>query len=84
MAPWADQPFALIPVKSLKSSSDDAKYMASEMALAHNGLLRTLNSIYNQAPYVRLDSDIHDLLQYSIFWVDWIEGNQDHHCTSSL
>jgi hypothetical protein len=74
MAPWADQPFNLIPIKSLKSSSEDAKWVASEMAYAHNGLLRVLNSIYSQAPYVKLEADIHDLLQYSIFWVDWIEG----------
>jgi len=31
-------------------------------------LIRCLNSIYLQAPYVKNETDIQDLLQYSLFW----------------
>lgn len=46
------------------------------MANAHNGLIRSLNSMYLQAPYVTEDADIQDLLQFAIFWQSWIE---EHH-----
>jgi hypothetical protein len=38
------------------------------VANAHNMLIRCLNSIYLQAPYVKEEGDIQDLLQYSLFW----------------
>jgi Hemerythrin HHE cation binding domain len=77
MAPWADQPFTLIPIKSIKpSASLDTLFIASEMANAHNGLIRSLNSMYLQAPYVTQEADIQDLLQFAIFWESWIE---EHH-----
>lgn len=77
MAPWTDRPFPLIPIKSTKpSASPDALYIASEMANAHDGLIRSLNSMYIQAPYVTGDADIQDLLQFAIFWESWIE---EHH-----
>ena len=74
MAPWADQPFALIPIKGQKSKTPEIAFIASEMANAHNNLLRSLNSVYNQAPYVEKKEDQRDLLLYTGFWVDWIEG----------
>jgi hemerythrin-like domain-containing protein len=55
------------------SASPDALYIAGEMANAHNGLIRSLNSMYLQAPYVTEDADIQDLLQFAIFWESWIE-----------
>ena len=55
------------------SASLDALYIAGEMANAHNGLIRSLNSMYLQAPYVTEDADIQDLLQFAIFWESWIE-----------
>lgn len=77
MAIWADRPFNLIPIKGIKpSASPDALYIANEMANAHNGLIRSLNSMYLQAPYVTEDADIQDLLQFAIFWESWIE---EHH-----
>jgi hemerythrin-like domain-containing protein len=77
MAPWADQPFPLIPIKSIKPSANlDALYIATEMANAHNGLIRSLNSLYLQAPYVTEEADIQDMLQFAIFWESWIE---EHH-----
>lgn len=77
MAPWADEPFRLISIKSITpSASSDALFIASEMANAHNGLIRSLNSMYLQAPYVTEEADIQDLLQFAIFWESWIE---EHH-----
>jgi len=43
------------------------------VANAHNMLIRCLNSIYLQAPYVKEKADIQDLLQYSLFWEKWIQ-----------
>jgi hemerythrin-like domain-containing protein len=77
MAPWADEPFRLISIKSINpSASSDALFIASEMANAHNGLIRSLNSMYLQALYVTEEADIQDLLQFAIFWESWIE---EHH-----
>jgi hemerythrin-like domain-containing protein len=74
MASWADQPFPLIPIKSVKlSASPDALYIAGEMDNVDNGLIRSLNSMYLQASYVTEDADIQDLLQFAIFWESWIE-----------
>jgi len=73
---WADQPFALIPVKSQKSRAPETDFIAQDMAAAHNNLLRALNSVYNQAPYVEKEEDKRDLLTYTSFWVDWIEREQ--------
>jgi Hemerythrin HHE cation binding domain len=55
------------------SASPDALYIAGELANAHNGLIRSLNSMYLQAPYVTEDADIQDLLPFAIFWESWIE-----------
>jgi hemerythrin-like domain-containing protein len=77
--PWADTPFALIPIPGLGKPSKSltpTEYMAQDMANAHNSLLRSLNSIYNQAPFVNSPEDISDLLQYAKFWCQWID---EHH-----
>lgn len=41
---------------------------ATGMALAHNMILRGLNSIYQQAPWVE-PSDTKDFLEYCKLWV---------------
>lgn len=41
----------------------------SLVANAHNMMIRALNSIYLQAPYIKEETDIRDLLQYSLFWL---------------
>lgn len=76
--PWADQPFSLIPTSKVTKPavSKDAIYVADSMASAHNMFIRILNSIYLQAPYVKEEGDIQDLLQYSLFWEDFI---RHHH-----
>ncbi|PVH69719.1 hypothetical protein DL98DRAFT_505367, partial [Cadophora sp. DSE1049] len=76
---WVDAPFKLIPVPGLGTPVENlpgAVFIAQDMACAHNGLLRSLNSIYLQAPFVSSPKDIKDFLLYTKFWCDWIE---DHH-----
>lgn len=74
--PWADEPYPLVPapkeMAGTSIASSEALFMASEMAHAHNAIIRTLNSMYLQAPYVKEPSDINDLLTYAIFWLDWV------------
>ncbi|KAE9381189.1 hypothetical protein N431DRAFT_392151 [Stipitochalara longipes BDJ] len=77
--PWADTPFALIPSPGRGedlAKLDDTVFIAREMANAHNGMLRALNSIYQQCIYVKEPKDIKDLLLYATFWCDWIH---EHH-----
>jgi aspartate carbamoyltransferase regulatory subunit len=55
-----------------KTCISNATQMLTKMSYsvtnAHNMLIRCLNSIYLQAPYVREEADVQDLLQYSLFW----------------
>jgi hemerythrin-like domain-containing protein len=71
---WADQPFPLVPTcKSLKpKASPDAIFIADGMANVHNSLIRCLNSMYQQAPYVSLPTDVKDLLLYAKFWLELV------------
>ncbi|KAM7211757.1 hypothetical protein V8F06_012859 [Rhypophila decipiens] len=71
---WADEPFALIPIDSIKSDSPVTLWMARQMGSSHNNILRVLNSMYNQAPYVKKEDDMRDLLQLTLFWIDWIDN----------
>ena len=76
--PWADQPFSLIHTSKVTkvTGSKDAIYISDGMAAIHNMIIRGLNSIYLQAPYVNKEEDIQDLLQYSLFWEIFVH---DHH-----
>jgi hemerythrin-like domain-containing protein len=78
-APWADTPFKLIPTPGRGedlNKLDDATFIARDMANAHNGMLRALNSIYQQCIFIEEPNDIKDLLLYTTFWCDWIH---EHH-----
>lgn len=81
--PWADTPFPLIPTPgrgldlSPSSPNHSSIYLAREMACAHNGMLRALNSIYNQCLYVSRPQDVKDLLTYTKFWAGWIHVHHD-------
>jgi hemerythrin-like domain-containing protein len=79
-APWADMPFSLIPTPGRGEDMkklDDAVFIAYEMACAHNGMIRALNSIYQQCIFVKEPKDIQDLLQYATFWCNWIHEHHD-------
>lgn len=52
--------------------------MAQEMTHLHNCILRVLNAIYNQAPYVSSPKDIKDFLHLVKLWHDELEH---HHTT---
>ncbi|KAB5542736.1 hypothetical protein GE09DRAFT_1136345, partial [Coniochaeta sp. 2T2.1] len=47
------------------------------MAHAHNVMIRQLNSMYLQAPYVKEEADQHDLCQYAVFWKDFLHHHHD-------
>jgi hemerythrin-like domain-containing protein len=77
--PWADAPFPLLPTPGRGqeiSKLPPHLHIACEMACAHNALLRGLNSIYQQCPFVSSPTDIKDLLTYTTFWCSWI---REHH-----
>lgn len=50
--------------------------LASTMAVVHNIMIRTLNSIYQQAPYVR-EPDIPAFLNYSLTWCQMLQLHHD-------
>ncbi len=59
----------------MQSEKDMNEYIeaASFMALFHNILLRGLNTIYPQAPFVK-DVDKRDFVGYALCWYDAIDG----------
>ena len=78
--PWADTPFKLIPTPGSGqnlSNLDNITFVAREMACAHNGMLRALNSIYQQCVFVKKPLDIQDLFLYTGFWCDWIHQHHE-------
>ncbi|OPB43781.1 hemerythrin HHE cation binding domain protein [Trichoderma guizhouense] len=74
---WADGPLELIETPSFTKRTDDhpAHYIANEMAFAHSAMLRGLNAIYLQAPYVP-KADVSDFLFFVSSWAGWV---QHHH-----
>ncbi|KAK4502732.1 hypothetical protein PRZ48_006158 [Zasmidium cellare] len=75
-SPWADQPYSLISTQAFsKDTSHAAYYVATQMALAHNGILRGLNAIYIQAPHIPKDA-VQDFL---IYCQCWCESMHHHH-----
>lgn len=77
--PWADEPYVLVSIPGRGvdlSKAHGSVYVAREMAFAHNGLIRTLNSIYQQCVHVSTPADVADMLKYAQFWCQWIH---EHH-----
>ncbi|KAF1852047.1 uncharacterized protein K460DRAFT_383294 [Cucurbitaria berberidis CBS 394.84] len=77
---WADTPYSLISTDPFsKDSTHAAYYVATQIALAHNGILRGLNSIYLQAPHMpREDLDtIRDFLTYCQCWCESMHHHHD-------
>ena len=68
-----------VPLTSplLVNQTDHASvHIASEMAYAHNSMLRGINSIYLQAPHVRPGPDTADFLFFVKAWARWV---REHH-----
>ncbi|KAI0206056.1 hypothetical protein F4808DRAFT_455544 [Astrocystis sublimbata] len=77
LKPWADQPWPLILLPSqFEQITHSALYIANEIAHIHNAMLRGLNAIYLQAPYVHRPQDITDLSFLAQSWSTWL---LDHH-----
>jgi len=76
---WARNPFQMIATPKYErklSDADTDEYVeaASFMALFHNLLLRALNTIYLQAPFVK-DADKKDFIGYALCWYDAINAH---------
>lgn len=73
---WADSPFPLLPIPGTPGASITTNTgllsICVEMANVHNLLLRGLNSIYNQGPYVRDATDVADFMLYVKAWADTV------------
>ncbi|KAK4552627.1 hypothetical protein LTR86_010271 [Recurvomyces mirabilis] len=78
-AQWADSPYTLISTKAFSSdTSHSANYVATQMALAHNGMLRGLNSIYLQA--ANLPAKDHTVIKDFLTYCQcWSESMHHHH-----
>ncbi|KAI0521172.1 hypothetical protein F5B22DRAFT_597956 [Xylaria bambusicola] len=78
--PWADGPFSLIETPSVKRKSDHFYLKAAtEMAHAHNVLIRSLNAILRQGPHIPTSTDpkycakdVADFLNYVRCWVQMV------------
>ncbi|TIA32461.1 hypothetical protein D6C78_08215, partial [Aureobasidium pullulans] len=76
---WADQPYSLINTKPFsQDSSHAAYYVATQMALAHNGIIRGLNSIYLQAPNLPANDTV-VARDFLIYCQCWSESMHHHH-----
>ena len=63
---------------SSPQSSHAAYYVATEMALAHNGIIRGLNSIYLQAPHIP-HRDLDTIRDFLTYCQCWSESMHHHH-----
>jgi hemerythrin-like domain-containing protein len=59
------------------SKESEAFKSANEMALVHNILIRSLNSIYLQAPNIKAKKDIDDFVIYMYAWSDMIHAHHE-------
>ncbi|KAJ3549664.1 hypothetical protein NM208_g389 [Fusarium decemcellulare] len=76
---WADKPYSLISTLPFsKDTSHAAYYVATQMALAHNGILRGLNSIYLQARHIPHD-DLATVQDFLTYCQCWCESMHHHH-----
>jgi len=75
-APWADAPYKLIATPYPEKMDEHAAYKtANTMAWAHNYILRGMNTILQQGPYIPdstqsnyKEKDVKDLLFYTAAW----------------
>ncbi|KAI0387087.1 hypothetical protein F5Y04DRAFT_76496 [Hypomontagnella monticulosa] len=71
--PWADGPWPLIETPSrTQRVTHPTIYIANELAHAHNAMLRGLNALYLQAPFIRQPGDVADFLFLVRVWGAWV------------
>jgi hypothetical protein len=70
----------LLPIltTTIPQASHGAYYVATQMALAHNGMIRGLNSIYIQAPNIPAN-DTTAKRDFLIYCQCWCESMHHHH-----
>jgi len=69
-----NHPFKLLPSKNPSPNSASAShFLAQQMSLLHNSLLRTLNLIYNQAPHISSAADTRPFLALIKHWHDELQ-----------
>ncbi|KAH8893030.1 hypothetical protein GQ53DRAFT_745945 [Thozetella sp. PMI_491] len=74
---WAERPFQLISTPAWKAEKPDLlEEFAGTMAVVHNIFLRGMNSIYNQAPWVK-PNDVQTFLRYIIVWCEFLAAHHD-------
>jgi hypothetical protein len=66
-----------LQLRDLKDETE-ASAAASEMALVHNMIIRGLNSIYLQAPNIKLEKDVKDFLTYMYSWSLLVHMHHDN------
>ncbi|KAL1848700.1 hypothetical protein VTK73DRAFT_10089 [Phialemonium thermophilum] len=81
MAPvYADHPFSMVPTpigrKGSHDKADTFDRVASDMAMVHNLLIRGLNAIYLQAPYVQAADEKH-FFTFINLWATLLELHHD-------
>ncbi|PKS08482.1 hypothetical protein jhhlp_004865 [Lomentospora prolificans] len=77
MAPvYADQPFGLLhtPTSKLPKDTEPDLFhnLASDMVIVHNTLIRGLNSIILQTPYIKPEDEI-AFCHYIVHWADFLD-----------
>ncbi|KAG9602720.1 hypothetical protein KCU77_g2435, partial [Aureobasidium melanogenum] len=74
---WADGPCELVHTPQFLSKKEDIWTKgATHMALFHNAILRGFNSIYLQAPYVKVE-DYAAFVGYSLTWYRFVKSHHD-------
>ncbi|KAF2742619.1 hypothetical protein M011DRAFT_472079 [Sporormia fimetaria CBS 119925] len=82
---WADGPFGILstPEKPSDDNPHAAIYIATEMTLSHNVLIRGLNSIYRQGPFLPPPSSpsflATDITYFLFFTQAWVKIVHHHH-----
>jgi hemerythrin-like domain-containing protein len=78
---WADTPFALLPIPGTPggptTTNVELLSICVEMANVHNVLLRGLNAIYLQCPYVMEEVDVADFMLYVKAWGDTVHHHHE-------
>ncbi|KAK0730200.1 hypothetical protein B0H67DRAFT_25699 [Lasiosphaeris hirsuta] len=76
-SPWADGPMRLVTTPHfLTKKTDIFTSGATHMALLHNSIIRSYNSIFLQAPLV-LSQDKADFIGYSLAWYRFVKSHHD-------
>ncbi|KAF6238848.1 hypothetical protein HO173_002720 [Letharia columbiana] len=74
---YTDKPLSLIQTPHNRTGkTDDFTIDASHMAVVHNVLIRSYNSIYQQAPHIQ-PVDYADFVGYCLAWHEMVQGHHD-------